>query len=112
MLTIFPREPKSSQLRSQLNRQQTQGSAGPTPVVDIVLPKPRMQRELVTAEIGDGLLNLSAFADECDPTCTELWRVGHVGEPLTSYPEWKPNHKPSQTVTYTCTVPAGSDTIK
>lgn len=43
-----------------------------------------MQRDLVNAEIGSGLLDLSAFADERDCACTELWRVGawHVGEPF------------------------------
>lgn len=43
-----------------------------------------MQRDLVDTEIGGGLLDLSAFADERDRACTELWRVGawHVGEPF------------------------------
>ena len=43
-----------------------------------------MQRDLVDAEVCCGLLGLSAFADERDRACTELWWVGawHVGEPF------------------------------
>ncbi|MFI8595584.1 hypothetical protein ACIGCK_14275 [Microbacterium sp. NPDC078428] len=36
------------------------------------------------AKICSGLLDLSAFSDERDRACTELWRVGawHTGEPF------------------------------
>lgn len=43
-----------------------------------------MEGDLVDAEIGGGLLDRSAIADERDRTFTELWWVGawHVGEPF------------------------------
>ncbi len=53
-------------------------------MIDIVLTEPGVQGDLVDAEVGCGLFDLSTFADERDCAFTELWWVGawHVGEPF------------------------------
>lgn len=60
------------------------GPAWPPATVEIILTKPRMKRDLVNTEIGCGLFDLSALADERYRACTELWwvRKWDMGEPF------------------------------
>ena len=61
-------------------------SACTATIIDIVLTKPVLKRDLVHTEIGCGLLDRSAIVNERDRTFTELWWVGawHVGEPFVN----------------------------
>lgn len=58
--------------------------AGAASVIDIVLTQPRMQCDLVDAEICGGLFALPTFADERDSALAELRRIwsGQGNEPF------------------------------
>lgn len=45
--------------------------ARPASVIDVILTQPRMQRDLVDAEISGSLFDLPAFADTRDRALTE-----------------------------------------